>query len=432
MTFNFYDSLNQLVTDSRFRSLAVTQNFENFLNTSGINESENMHTLSWLLTPNGSHGLNDVFMKELMTYAWTIVNGKYDYFKASTYFNNFSKLSPVTFQQTTYTQAFINRDYSKNYPCADMVITDVNSKTMLVINNKYNNGNCDKAVSYFTSDKYNYFENKAFISFDASSTKDSKWIHMNNEWLINLCTNLIDCPQYNNAKISYFLKDYYQFLTGCQYGVSHNYMSECTASLMSDYYEVFNALKTFKAEKVSDVAVYDITPTDYATLYFGKFSEKEYGVLSLCWAYRNTFNTFFNVTNLENVKRSLETKIEKMPYSFESTFVRNGLRFTPCFEKVRSDKFFMNSLFSVEMIQDNNKNLCMNMVVNKTSWDKLNTVQRMAFQKEFGFTTVLKDQMVVWNKFYGQTFKHDELCQEINNVFGKIETYLSNISFKVA
>lgn len=432
MTFNFHDSLNQLVTDSRFRSLAVTQNFENFLNTSGINESENMYTLSWLLTPNGSHGLNDIFIKELMTYAWTNVNEKYDYFKASTYFNNFSKLSPVTFQHTSYTQAFINRDYTKTHPCADMVITDFNSKTMLVINNKYNNGTCDKAVTYFTSDKYNYFENKAFISFDASSTKDSKWIYMNNEWLINLCTNLIDCPQYNNSKISYFLKDYYQFLTGSQYGVSHNYISECTASLMSDYYEVFNSLRTFKAEKVNDVAVYDITPTDYATLYFGKFSEKEYGVLSLCWTYRNTFNTFFNVANLENVKRSLETKIEKMPYSFESTFVRNGLRFTPSFEKVRSDKFFMNSLFSVEMIQDNNKNLCMNMVVNKSSWDKLNTVQRTAFQKEFGFTNVLKDQMVVWNKFYGQTFKHDELCQEIHNVFGKIETYLSNLTFKVA
>lgn len=432
MNFNFFDSLNQLVTDSRFRSLAVTQNFENFLGTSGINESENMYTLSWLLNPNGSHGLNDMFMKELMTYAWNNVNERYDYFKGVNYFAHFAKLSPVTFQHTSYSQAFIDRDYSKTFPCADMVITDFNSKTMLVINNKYNNTNCEKVIGHFTSDKYNYFENKSFISFDASSTQDSKWIHMNNEWLINLCANIIDCPQYSSSKISGFLKDYYQFLTGTQYGVSHTYLAECSASLMSDFYDTFNLLKTFKAEKVSEVALFDITPREYATMYFGKLSEKEYGILSLCWAYRNTFATFFNLTEMETVKRTFEAKIEKMPYSFESMFVRNGLRFTPCFEKVRNDKFFMNTLFSVEMIQDNYKNMCMNLVVNKTSWDKLTYVQRTAFQKEFGFSTVLKDQMVVWNKFYGQTFKNDDLCNEIYNVFGKIENYLSNITFKVA
>lgn len=434
MMTNFYNSLNQLVTDARFRNLTVTQNFETFFNANGINESEHMYTLSWLLSPNGSHGLQDTFIKELMTNAWTLIQDKYDYYKGSKCFERFATLSPVSFQQYTYAQAYVDRQTSKEVPCADIVITDVNSKTMIVINNKFNQTNCESAYKYFTGEKYNFFANKMFITCDAQvqSTKSVNWLYMNNEWIINLCSSIIESGKYSYSGICSYLKDYYQFLTGCKYGVAHDHISSETASLVKDYFEVITSLRTFKCEKIANVNLFDITPRDYATTYFGKLSENEYSVLSLCWAYRNTFNTFFQMAEMETVSKELYTSFEKRPYSVESNYIRNGYRFDLCFEKVRNDKSFVNSLFSVEMIQDMNKNVCLNLVVNKGSWDKLTNVQRVAFQKDFGFSTVLKDHVIVWNRFYGQTWNYKEVCQEITNIFGKIDTGLSVISVKVA
>lgn len=228
---------------------------------------------------------------------------------------------------------------------------------MVDINNKYNKVNRDKAVAYFTADTFNFFENKIFVTFDGQiqANKDSSWMYMSNEWIINLCANIIDCPQYSNQKVTSYLKDFYQFLTGSQYGTSHNYIAESSAGIISDYYEVITQLKTFKAEKVKDVALFDITPIDYASIYNGKISEKEYSVIALCWAYKNTFNTFFQLAALELVTRNLEDITTKKTYSVDSTFIRNGLRFNAFYGEVRSDKAFMNSLFSFEMIQDLNK-----------------------------------------------------------------------------
>lgn len=70
--------------------------------------------------------------------------------------------------------------------------------------------------------------------------------------------------------------------------------------------------------------------------------------------------------------------------------------------------------------------------MNKNSWDKLTTVQRKAFQAEFAFSTVLKDKMISWNRFYGQDWKNQDLCKEIVGFFGKVDACLSSISIKVA
>lgn len=435
-TTNFYDSLNEFVTDSRFRSLAVTQNFETFLNGYGINEAENMHTFGWLLNPKGSHGLQDMFFKELLTTSWSKIHGQTTTTTKNTKGVNFySHLSPVMLQNKSFCNAFIDREISKEVVGADMVITDVDSKIMIVINNKYNKTTSDKVVSYFTDDKYNYFENKLFLSFDGEiqSVKESPFIYMNNEWLINLCTNIIECPQYTNSKVTGYLKDFYQFLTGSQYGISHQNIAEYSATLVSDYYTVISELKTFKAEKISNVALVDINPRDYASLYVGKISEKEYGILSLFWSYRNTFNTFFQLAELEAVTKDLNKMVETKAYSFGRTFIRNGLCFTPSFDKIKGDRSFMNTIFDVEMVVDMNKNLSLSLVVNKSSWDKLTSVQRETIQKNFDFSSVLlNDRVMVWNNFFKQDWKNTDLCKEIVTAFEKVDMYLGTIGMRVA
>jgi hypothetical protein len=435
-TTNFYESLNEFVTDSRFRSLAVTQNFETFMNAQGINESENMHTFGWLLNPKGSHGLQDMFFKELLTTSWSKIHGQTTTnTKMNKGVNFYSYLSPVMLHNKSFCNAFIDREISKEVIGADIVITDVDSKIMIVINNRYNKINSDKVVTYFSAEKYNYFENKLFLSFDGEVqvVKDSPYIYMNNEWLINLCTNIIECPQYSNLKVTGQLKDFYQFLTGSQYGVSHQHIADYSATLVSDYCNVILDLKTLKAEKISNVALIDINPRDYASQYMGKISEKEYGILSLFWSYRNTFNTFFQLAELEAVNKDLNKMVDNKSYRFDRTFIRNGLCFTPCFDKIKGDRSFVNTIFDVEMVVDMNKNLSLGLVVNKCSWDRLTNVQRETIQKNFDFSTVLlNDRVMVWNHFYKQDWKAQDVCKEIVSAFEKVDMYLGKIGIRVA
>jgi len=433
-TTNFYESLNEFVADSRFRSLAVTQNFETFLNCHGINEAENMHTLNWLLNPKGSHGLQDLFLKELLTTSWSRIHGQ-----TATNMNRSvsfcSRLSPVMLQNKSFCNAFIDREMSKEIVGADIVITDIESKVMVIINNKYNKTTSDKVVSCFSADKYNYFENKLFLSFDGEvqSVKDSPFIYMSNEWLINLCANVIECPQHSNLKVNGYLRDLYQFLTGSQYGVSHQHIAEQSATLVSDYHTVISELRMLKAEKISNVALIDINPRDYASLYLGKISETEYGILSLFWAHRNTFNTFFQLAELEAVTKDLDKMVEGKLYKFDRTFIRNGLCFTPCFDKIKDNKSFVNTIFDVEMVVDMNNNLSLGLIVNKGSWDRLAHVQRESIQKNFDFTTViLDDRVMVWNHFYKQDWRNQDLCKEIISVFEKVDLYLGKIGIRVA
>ncbi|MBA2404742.1 MAG: hypothetical protein H0V66_08215, partial [Bdellovibrionales bacterium] len=228
-------------------------------------------------------------------------------------------------------------------------------------------------------------------------------------------------------------KDFYQFLTGSQYGVSHQHIAEYSASLVSDYYTVITELKTFKAEKISNVALFDINPRDYASLYMGKISEKEYGILSLFWSYRNTFNTFFQLAELEAVTKDLNKIVENKNFNFERTFIRNGLCFTPTFDSIKGDRTFMNTIFDVEMVVDMNKNLSLSLVVNKGSWDRLTHVQRETIQKNFDFSTVLlNDRVMVWNHFYKQDWKNQDLCKEVVSAFEKVDMYLGKIGFRVA
>ncbi len=97
-----------------------------------------------------------------------------------------------------------------------------------------------------------FFDNKLFLSLDteAGAQKDGHWMYMNNEWIINLCSDMIECPQYSNQKISSYLKDFYQFLTGTQFGTNHEAFADCSASLISDYYETIRELRSYKADAV--------------------------------------------------------------------------------------------------------------------------------------------------------------------------------------
>lgn len=435
-TTNFYEAMNELVTDARFRSLAVTQNFENFLGTNGINEAENMYTLSWLLDPRGSHGLKDTFLREFMINAWTMIHGQYGEaykgFKSSKFYTG---MNPVALQATTFAAAFIDRTLTKSFIAADLVITDVATKTLIVVNNRFEDAACTKALAHFNAAEYSYFENKLFVTFsgEAQTVKDCQWMYMNNEWLINLCTSVIECPQYANQKVTGTLRDFYQFLTGSQYGTNHEAIADHSASLIADYFAVIRDLRSYKTEKISSVALVDITPREYVTTYAGKISEREYSVLSLFWAYRNTFQTFFQLCDLEAVTHDVARMIGKKDYRFDRTFVRNGLRFTPSFEKFGAETSFFNTIFDVEAVMDMGKNLSLNLVVNKPSWDRLTTGQRETIQKNFGFTgVVLSDRVIVWNSFYRQDWMKKDMGSEIVGVFEKINTWVSALSIKAA
>jgi len=436
MVKSFYESLNELVTDSRFRNLSVAQNFENILSNSGMNESENMYMYGWLINPNASHGLQDVFLKELIVTAWTNIHcqqsSQAKILKSSKFFTT---LSPLTIQNASFNSAFVDTEIKKEIHCADIVITDISSKVLLVINNKYNKANCDKAHATFTNEKYRTFENKVFLTCDieAQATKDSNWIYVSNEWLINLCANIIECPQYASLKVTSYLKDYYQFLTGSQHGTTHQHLAENASSLITDYYATICDLKKMKAEKIPGTCLIDINPRDCVSIYEGKITASEQGVLTLFWSYRNTFNTFFQVAELEAVTRNLESMIASKPFSFDRSFIRNGLKFTPAFNKAKMDRAFINTIFDVEMIQDTSKNLVLSLVVNKCAWDKLSTSKREIIQKNFDVSNVmLKDRVIVWNSFYKQDWKNKDLCNDIVTVFEKVDSYLSNVGLRVA
>lgn len=435
-TTNFYESLNELVTDTRFRTLAVTQNFESFFGMNGINEAQNMHTFGWLLDPRGSHGLGDTFMREFLVSAWSAIHGQYGEtsraLKSSRFYTG---MSPVWMQSRSFENAYLDRSLVRTYPAADMVITDVASKTLVVINNRFDAGLCEKAWTYFNTNEYAAFDHKLFITLDgvAQTITGGQWMHMGNEWLINLCTGLIEAPQYANLRVTATLRDFYQFLTGCQYGANHDVIAEASAGLISDYYAVVRDLRAYKAEKITDRALVDITPREYATMYQGKISEKEYTVLSLYWAYRNTFQTFFQLCDLEAVTHDVARMIEMKPYRFDRTFVRNGLRFSPAFDKFGAETSFFNTIFDVEAVMDMGKNLSLNLVVNKSSWDRLTVGQRETIQKNFGLTgVVLSDRVIVWNAFYKQDWMTKDLGKEIAHVFEKVNTWFSSLGIKAA
>jgi hypothetical protein len=436
MTMNFYESLNELVTDTRFRTLAVTQNFENFLGASGINEAENMHTFGWLLDPRGSHGLQDTFLREFMINAWTLVHGQYgDTYKAFKGSKFYTGMNPVVLQSATFANAFIDRTMTRTYPGADMVITDVATKTLIVMNNRFDEVTCSKVHAHFTSAEYGHFENKVFVTYsgEAQTVRDCQWMYMNNDWLINLCTALIECPQYANQKVTATLRDFYQFLTGSQYGANHEMIADYSASLISDYYTVLRDLRAFKAEKIQTTALVNITPREFASTYAGKISEREYSVLSLFWSYRNTFRTFFEICDLEAVTHDVARMVEKKPYRFDRTFVRNGLRFTPSFDKFGSEASFLNTIFDVEAVMDMGKNLSLNLVINKSSWDRLSVGQRETIQKNFGFTgCILSDRVIVWNSFYRQDWMKKDMGTEIVKVFEKVNAWFTGFGVKAA
>ncbi len=162
-------------------------------------------------------------------------------------------------------------------------------------------------------------------------------------------------------------------------------------------------------QKIQTTALVNITPREFASAYAGKISEREYSVLSLFWSYRNTFRTFFEICDLEAVTYHVARMVEKKPYRFDRTFVRNGLRFTPSFDKFGSEASFLNTIFDVEAVMDMGKNLSLNLEINKSSWDRLSVGQRETIQKNFGFTgCILSDRVIVWNSFYRQDWMKKE------------------------
>jgi hypothetical protein len=416
--------------------MAVSQNFENFFNQYGINESENIHAFSWFLNPNGSHGLKDIFLKELLTSSWSMIHGQHGHEqKELQNMNCYKNMTPLYIQQSSFMGAFVDRDMKQKFSACDVMISDIHSKTMVIINNNYDKTNCEKTYSHFNSSEYSYFENKLFITFgsEAVSEKGTKWMYMTNDWLINLCSTLIEGRgQHGHASQSY-LVDFYQFLTGTKYGMSQIQTTEQFSTLISDYYSTLTSLKSFKAEMVPNKNLVEINPTEYASTYLGKISESEHQVLSLYWSYRNTFNTFFHVVELENITTSVEKMMDKKNYSFDRTFIRNGLCFSPVFEKVTAKREYIGKVFDIELVNDSSQNLTVSLVVNKNNWDKLNIVQKEMIQKNFNFGGVLSnDNIAIWSKYCGKNSKNDELAKEIIGLFDKVEMNLGKLNIQAA
>lgn len=433
---NFYESLNELVTDSRFRGFHVSQKFENFYDASGINESETMQAFSWFLNPNGSHGFKDLFFKELLTTSWGMIHGQYrtDLEKMKE-INFYKNISPLFIEKTSFNNTFIDRDIKSKYVACDFVMTDINSKTMVVMNNRSNKVECEKAYTYFNGSEFSFFENKLFISCDSEvqSLTNTKWMYLNNEWLINLCSTLIENSRGTTTTVTSYLNDYYQFLTGSKYVGVENNNNDYPATIVSNFYTTLIDLKNFKAEKITNTALIDINPREYASMYMGKVSEKEFEVLSLYWSHRNTFNTLFQLVELEGVTKDMDKIIENKTYICDRTFIRDGLCFSPVFKKTALETELMNNVFDVELIQDTNKNLVMSLVVNKIYWDKMTAVQKSTIQKNFNFEgAILKDKISVWNKFYGADWKNKDLTKEVVGLFDKVESYFSKIQIRVA
>lgn len=433
---NFYDGLNELVTDVRFRNLALTQNFEHLFNRNGINETETMSFFGWMLNPRGSHGFRDTFFREMITTTWSMIHGQQgEQYKTLRSGHFYAHLSPIAIERRSFENIYVDVEASRECTGADIVITDVDSRTMVVINNRYDEKICQAAYKHYSADQYKHFENRIFISYDSAilGSKDTQWCYTGNGWMIDLCARLLETTSIAQGRSATYLQDFYQFLTGAPYGVSEKSMAEDVATLVADYYTTLTDYRNLRAEKISGVSLVDITPREYATKYEGQLSETEYSAISLYWSHRNTFNTFFQVAELESVTRNLEKSVEGKAYRFDRTFIRGGLCFTPAFSKVRTERAFMNDVFDVELVQDGNKNLSLSMVVNKDSWDRLTQVQRTTLQKKFGFESVLfSERVVVWNRFYGNTWQNKDLCSDISEVFVKIDDYLANIGIKAA
>jgi hypothetical protein len=433
MEKNLLASLNDLVTDTRFRKLAITQNFESIMNEYGINESENATVLSWLLNPKGSHGLQDLFLKEMMTAAWSMIASstrpEYKVFKTWSFFN---QISPLSIQEGSYREAHLDREVKREYRGADMVITDDSQKIMIVLNNRFDKADCDKAYKHFSGKEYACFENKIFISLDAEvqTLETSTWMYMNNEWIINLCTTILE--QGTEKKAIRYVADLYQLLTGSAYGEAAQEVREACATLVAAYSQTLVDLKNYKSERVPGKALITVNPREYAVATQGKGSKMDQEILSLYWTYRNTFNTFFQMVEMEGVTRLLDKAVEKKSYAFERTLTRNGLSYSPKFSHLGFQQEIMNQIFDVELTQDWNKNYCLNVVVNKVAWDKLTVSQRDVIQKNLDWTgTISQDRTTVWSKYYKAEQKGD-FSKEISGWFERIEGYVKTTFVKAA
>ena len=433
---NFYESLNEMVTDARFRNLALTQNFEHFFGRQGMNETETMSFLGWALNPRGAHGFSDVFMREMLTTCWSMIHGQQgEAYRTQRQGRFYAELSPVAIEQRAWTNVFVDRDAHRECPGADIVITDVDARLMVVINNRFEEKACERIVSHYTQPRYEHFERRVFLSCDRAveATRGSQWCYMSNNWMIQLTASLLSTPRIAQGQAACYLQDFYQFLTGTRYGVSERSIGSEAAGLVSDYYATLVDLKNFRAEKIADARLIDINPREYVAQYKGQLSEREYGVLSLYWAYRSTFATFFQVVELETATRNMEKTVEGKGYTYERSFIRGGLSFTPAFGHVRAERSFINRIFDVELVQDAAQHLTLSLVANKEEWDRLSYVQRETLQKKFGFeTNLVSGRGIVWNRYYGAAWQGKDLCSDIVEVFNKINDGLANIGIKVA
>jgi hypothetical protein len=428
---SFIDSLNELVTDARFRQLTLTQNFEGFFNEFGINESENAHVLSWFLNPHGSHGLQDIFFKEMLTTAWTTVHARQGAQLRETELSAFyARVSPLFIQQTSFMTAFIDREVKAQYRAADMVITDQGSRMLVVVNNRFDQAECERAYRYFSGPEFRAFEHKIFISFDRSveAAGVKEWMHMGTEWMVELCATLIEGQRGMTSTARTYLMDLYAFLTGTCYGRTQERSAEFSASLVAGYYQTLVNLRDYRCEKHPTRTIVSLRPYEVATLAAGTLSETELQIVSLYWAHRNTFNTFFGIVELEAVAREIVGMTEKRDYRIDRAFVRGGLRLGHT-----SAQEIQGRIFDVELVQDWNKNLGLRLMVNKEQWERLTIRQREVVMKNLSWNGVaLSERTNVWAKHYRQDWKGTELAKEVVALFDRVESLMSNAFTRVA
>jgi hypothetical protein len=427
---SFRSRLSTLVTDERFKNIITTRNLESYYDVNGVNEAQNVYTLCWFLNPKGSHGLGDIFAREFVRHSWSTIHcnnlDTYNHLKAIPFYRDQDALKIENMNMGT---CLIERTYQKDFPAVNFVMTDINTRMMIVVNNFYQASDCQDAYNYFSSDKFNYFTNKIFITFDriAAELSNQNWLYLDNSWIINLTSHLINCPQFNNERVNGQLKEFFHFLTGTPYGMSHDYFAETYSGLVRDYYDTIVELRNYRPEGVSDKALVDISPITLATQYMKNIPAGDIEILNLFWANRSTFKTFFQIADYESVTKSVYKYVEKKNYTIDCQYTRNGLVFIPALNSN------LDRLFMIETIWDMNDRLCLNLVINKSVWDRIPVAQRKVLSQKFNINAdILRDRFIVNSLYFKNEWKSKDIGQEVINLCDKIHLTLQSLVIRAA
>ncbi len=166
-----YKKIDQLINDflvdeNLFKVLNFQQNI-NIFDICKLNEPKYSSFLSWLLNPREAHGLNDLFIKELLKECIKEFNAigesKSGKLAKNPFFNNFSiyKLDRISFLETNVYTEFKSGKLKKNsskYPAVDICLVneEENREIMIFIENKIGAPETDNQAQRYAD----YLDNK--------------------------------------------------------------------------------------------------------------------------------------------------------------------------------------------------------------------------------------------------------------------------------